>query len=190
MEIEELDAYLKKNLLARHYQRSKYVVKLLLTVAKTYALNEQHARLAGMLHLVSRQMKPEQMAEYVRAHEKKLVHRLPKEYQRVYHLTGPASAWFALETLDERSDDVFRAVRDHTFLYKNPSLLAQCLYAASILAAANQNDPRTAVLLRDFMAGKLDHVLRALSKRDIRSLEKTAARRLARITNPDMGDIS
>ncbi len=189
VELEELDAYIKTKLLPEHYERSQYVVKLLLMVANTYSLNENHARLAGLLHLVSRQMKTEEMISFVAECEDTLAQRLPQEYWTVFHLTGPASARFAYEVLDERSYDVYRALREHTFLYKDTTILAKCLYVASILAAADQNNPKTAVLLCDFMAGRLEMVLRTLSKRDVRSLQKTSTHRLARISNPDHGDI-
>lgn len=185
MDLDELAAYLGSKLSERHYNRSLSVANLMITVAAKYDLDPRQAELAGLLHLVSRHMTHEQMMSFVAARDKRLMNRLPKEYRLVYHLTGPASAWFALEELDERSDDVFRGIRDHTFLYKQPSCLAKCLHVASVLTAADQNDNRTAVLLCDFMSGNLDRVVRTLNKRDIRSLERTDIHRLARITNPD-----
>ncbi|MFZ6015848.1 MAG: hypothetical protein ACOYUZ_05885 [Patescibacteria group bacterium] len=180
-----MDAYLNKKLLSRHYQRTLYVVQLLSSVAKKYGLDERQAIMAGMLHLVSRQMRHDEMLSYVAKRDSRLLERLPEQYQQVYYLTGPASAWFALEELDERSDEVFRGIRDHTLLYRNPSQLAKCLHAATTITSADQNDPRTAVLMCDFMSGRLDRVLKELNRRDVRSLEKTDIRRLARITNPD-----
>ncbi|MDF1497209.1 MAG: hypothetical protein P1P90_04060 [Patescibacteria group bacterium] len=187
MELHQLDTYLKAKLSPKNYDRSTYTAQLMLSVANKFDFDPKLGQLAGTLHLVSRQMSYEAMVSYVEAHDRNLLKRIPKECLGIYHLTGPASAWFAFEVLDERSDDVFRGIRDHTFLYRDPSNLAKSLHIAGIIAAADQNDPRTAVLVCDFLSGRMEKVLKTLNGRDVRSLEKTGAnvRRLARITNPD-----
>jgi HD superfamily phosphohydrolase YqeK len=185
MESSKLDQYLKEKLQKKHYEQSLYAVQLMSNVAKIYGLNPRHAIISSLLHLVSRQMKPEQLLAYIAKHDAKLVERVPENHPVVYYLTGPASAWFTLEELDERSDEVYIGIRDHTFLFRNPSLLAQCLHVASIIAASDQNDPRTVVLVCDFMSGRLEVALNALKKRDVQTLRKTDTPPMIRITNPD-----
>jgi len=185
MEVKKLDQYLKERLCKDHYEQSLYAVQLMSHVTKIYDLDPRDAIMAALLHLVSRQMEPEQIVEYVARHNPKLVERVPEHHPVIYYLTGPASAWFAIEELDERSDDVYRGIREHTLLFEDPSPLAQCLHVASVLVASDQNNARTAVLMCDFMGGRLDVALNALKKRDVFTLRKTDSPPMTRISNPD-----
>jgi len=190
LDLEIAEAYIYTKLPEKYYIRSLDAANLMTMVANKYDLRPDQAKLAGLLHLVSRQMDNRTMIHYLGTRENKLMRRLPPEYKRTAYLTGPASAWFALEHLDQRSEDVFRGIREHTFLFKHPSPLGKCLFVATVLTRIERDDPRVAVLMRDFLSGKIDQVLTTLNRREICSLEKTDVRRLARITNPDMGDIS
>ncbi len=159
-------------------------------VAGKYGLDPSEAKLAGKLHLIARQLREREMIAYLNSREIRLMSRLPDEYKRTSYLTGPASAWLALEELDQRIDSLFRGIREHTLLFKKANALAQCLFISTVLIRMPNEDPRAAVLMREFLAGRGYKVLKALNKREIDTLEKTDIRRIARISNPDMGDAS
>lgn len=189
-EIARIDAYLKEKLPEKYRQRSDTVADLMVIVAGKYGLDPHEAKLAGKLHLIARQLQEREMVAYLNSREVRLMGRLPAEYKRKTYLTGPAGAWLALEELDQRMDSVFRGIREHTFLFKHASMLAQCLFISTVLIRMPNEDPRAAVLMREFLAGRGYKVLSALNKRELDTLDKTDIRRIARISNPDMGDSS
>lgn len=186
MDINLLDSYLKKRLLPRDYQRSQEVMELMGMAAGKYGLDPHIAKYAGLAHRISRQLTEEQLTRYLYEKEPDLMRRLPPEYHRKSYLTGPASAWMNLLELDERSDLIFCGLKEHTFLFKNPSILAKCLFLATVICRVTRDDIRAAVLMKKFLSGNMDAALNALNPREIVSLERTGkARRLARITNPN-----
>lgn len=189
-EIARIDLYLKEKLPEKYRARCDTVADLMVIIAGKYGLDPHEAKIAGKLHLIARQMKERELTAYLNVREVRLMSRLPQEYKRTSYLTGPASAWMALEELDQRMDSVFRGIREHTFLFKHATMLAQCLFISTVLIRMPNEDLRAAVLMREFLAGRGHKVLKALNKREIDTLEKTDIRRIARISNPDMGDIS
>ncbi len=189
-EIARIETYLKERLPEKYRERSHTVADLMVIVAGKYGLDPSEAKLAGKLHLIARQLREREMIAYLNSREIRLMSRLPDEYKRTSYLTGPASAWLALEELDQRIDSLFRGIREHTLLFKKANALAQCLFISTVLIRMPNEDPRAAVLMREFLAGRGYKVLKALNKREIDTLEKTDIRRIARISNPDMGDAS
>jgi len=188
VDIDFVQSYVFARLSERYYLRSVDTATLMTNVAEKYDLDPKQAQLAGMLHLVSRQLDLQDMIDLLNVYESKLMRRLPKIYWRASYLTAPASAWFARDHLGLTKDPVFHVVREHTALFKPMTKLGKCLFLASVLTKHEKDDPRAAVILQAFMAGQLDSILKELNKREIMSLEKTDARRQARITNPDFED--
>jgi len=190
LEIAKIDSYLKERLPEKYQQRSYAVADLMVIVAGKYGLNPYEAKLAGLLHLIARQLREKEMIAYLNSREIRLMSRLPAEYKRVSYLTGPASAWLALEELDQRLNSLFRGIREHTLLFKKTTMLAQCLFISTVLIDKPNEDIRAAVLMREFLAGRGYKVLRELNKREISTLNKTNIHRIARISNPDIDDVS
>jgi len=181
---ERLKKYLETHLSQIEFERSNKAMQFMVAIADKYQLDAEDARLSGLLHNVSRFMNGKQMAEYLQTREARLMKRLPKNYWHSDYLMGPASAWFAFEELDMRSEAVFSGIREHTYLFKNPSILAKCLYLSTVLVRIERDDQRAAVIARLCFLGRADEAIKALNQREIRSLDKTKIRRIARITNP------
>lgn len=190
MDINQLDSYLKARLSPQDYKRSQEVMELMGMAAGKYGIDPHTAKYAGLAHRISRQLTEDQLIGYLYEKEPDLMRRLPPEYHRKFYLTGPASAWMNLLELDERSDLVFCGLKEHTFLFNNPSLLGKCLFLATVICRVTRDDIRAAVLMQKFLSGNVQSALKALNPREVISLERTGnVRRLARITNPNIGEI-
>lgn len=181
----QIQLFLHTHLSEKEIAYTKEVHDMIRILQPIYGLDPDQAKIASLLHHAASHLTEEQMTKLLQRREKRLMDRLPESHWIRDLLIGPASAWIALEYLDVRDDATFSAIREHTMLFQHPSMLAKCLFIASILLQIEQDDSRGNFLAQQLFCGNIKTVLRVLNDREIRSLNRTGTfARLSRLSNP------
>lgn len=131
---EKIIIYLKKFLPRPRFIHSLAVMRMAGSIAEHYGKNKQHARLAGLLHDISRDLSIKTIIMLAKQYKSVLYNdRVLKMNPRLLH--GFASAVIARKKFNIKGADILHAVAYHTIACKNMSIFDKIIYLADLTAS-------------------------------------------------------
>lgn len=106
-------------------------------LAKKYGADEQKARLAGMLHDITKETIPSEQLQIIE-NSNIILNEVEKSSQKLWHAI--AGAAFVRDVMSIDDDDVFNAIRYHTSGRANMSLLEKVIFIADFTGAERDYD--------------------------------------------------
>lgn len=128
MEIQDIEKIVKQRLSERRYLHCLGVERRAEILAKRYGVDENKAKLAGMMHDIAKEMTTEEMLQYASKHAIP-VSEIEKEIPKVLH--GKIGASICKEEF-HLEEDIQKAVAYHTTGSPNMDLLAKIIYLADL----------------------------------------------------------
>ncbi|MBC8061106.1 MAG: bis(5'-nucleosyl)-tetraphosphatase (symmetrical) YqeK [Clostridiaceae bacterium] len=151
---KELEDYLKKNLTIKRYEHSLAVRDSAVLLAKKYKVDEDKARLAGLIHDCAKDLKDEEILNLARGQGFEISEVCYKSPQILHGLVGAIVAKDIFKVTD---DEILNAITYHTTGRGNMTSLEKIIYLADFIEP-NRNFPGVEVL-RDLAFKDLEKAL-------------------------------
>lgn len=132
MTVEDCKKIIRKRLGDYRYQHSVNVSKCAVDLAKRYGADPQKAKIAGILHDVTKETPyPEQLQMMERYGI--LLNDIEKQAPKLWHAISGAG--FLEHELGVEDEDLLNAVRNHTTARKGMTVLEKVIYIADFISA-------------------------------------------------------
>lgn len=129
MDYESVKYVISKRLSEKRYKHSLGVAEIAEKLARKYGEDEKTARMAGILHDVTKELSEKEQAELIKKYKIKL-DDVEKNEPKLHHaITAPVY----LKNCIRLPDNVVNAIRYHTTGRANMSLLEKIIYLADYI---------------------------------------------------------
>ena len=126
MDYESVKYVVSQRLSEKRYKHSLGVADTAAQLAKQYGEDEEVARIAGILHDITKELSDKEQADIIKKYKIKL-DDVEKNEPKLYHaITAP----FYLRSCVHVNDSIINAIRYHTTGRANMSLLEKIIYLA------------------------------------------------------------
>jgi predicted HD superfamily hydrolase involved in NAD metabolism len=151
---EKMDEYLKKNLKESRYNHSLQVRDSAIVLAKKYKVDENKARIAGIIHDCAKNLMDEEIISLVKSQNIQISEECFRNPQILHGLAG---AIIAKQVFKVKDEDILNAITYHTTGRKNMSSLEKIIYLADYIEPSR--DFPGVDVLRDMSLKNLDKAL-------------------------------
>ena len=127
---KEIEEYLKKNLKATRYKHSLGVRDSAVLLAKKYKVDQEKARLAGLIHDCAKNLKDEEILSLVKEQDLEICEVCFKSPQIMHGLAGAIVAKNVFNVIDE---EVLNAITYHTTGRKDMTALEKIIFLADFI---------------------------------------------------------
>jgi predicted HD superfamily hydrolase involved in NAD metabolism len=127
---KSIEEYLKKNLKASRYKHSLGVRDSAVALAQKYKVDEEKARLAGLIHDCAKNLKDEEILNLFREQDLEISEICFKAPQIMHGLAGAIIAKNIFKVIDE---EILNAITYHTTGRKNMTVLEKIIYLADFI---------------------------------------------------------
>ena len=127
---KDIEEYLKKNLKTSRYEHCLGVRDSAVLLARKYKVDENKARLAGLIHDCAKNLKDEEILDLVRKQDLEISEVCFKSPQIMHGLAGAIVAKNIFKVIDE---EVLNAITYHTTGRKNMTALEKIIYLADFI---------------------------------------------------------
>ena len=130
LSIEEMNLYLKENLVEKRYIHTLGVVKTAKELAEINGISEEKAEIAALAHDVAKNLSKEKMKEMMKENNI-TISELEENNSNLWHsIIAPIEAKAKLGIEDE---EILDSIRWHTTGKENMSVLAKIIYIADMI---------------------------------------------------------
>lgn len=130
LSIEEMNLYLKENLLEKRYIHVKGVVEMAKKLAKLNNISGEKAEIAALAHDVAKNMSKDKMKQII-TENNIVISQLEEKNSNLWHsIIAPIVAKDKLGIEDE---EILDSIRWHTTGKENMSVLAKIIYIADMI---------------------------------------------------------
>lgn len=136
MDYESVKYVVSQRLSEKRYKHSLGVADTAAQLAKQYGEDEEVARIAGILHDITKELSDKEQADIIKKYKIKL-DDVEKNEPKLYHaITAP----FYLRSCVHVNDSIINAIRYHTTGRANMSLLEKIIYLADYIEPGRNFD--------------------------------------------------
>ncbi len=129
-DIEEIRKYAKEHMSKKRYKHCLEVEKIAVELAKIYNIDEQKARVASILHDITKELSADIQLQLCEEFGIILDNVEIQEPKIIHPITG---AFFVKTRLKIEDEDILNAIRNHTTARKGMSLLEKIIYLADFV---------------------------------------------------------
>lgn len=130
LSIEEMNLYLKENLLEKRYIHVKGVVEMAKKLAKLNKVSEEKAEIAALAHDVAKNLSKDKMKEII-TENNIVISELEENNPNLWHsIIAPI---VAKEKLGIEDEEILDSIRWHTTGKENMSVLTKIIYIADMI---------------------------------------------------------
>ncbi|OOM82207.1 putative nicotinate-nucleotide adenylyltransferase [Clostridium puniceum] len=130
LSIEEIDLYLKENLMENRYIHTLGVAETAKKLAKINGISQEKAEIAGLAHDVAKNLSKDKMKEIMEENNIK-ISALEENNSNLWHsIIAPIEAKAKLGIEDE---EILDSIRWHTTGKENMSILTKIIYIADMI---------------------------------------------------------
>lgn len=154
IDFEYYDNLIKERLSEKRYIHSVNVSSAAVELCRRYGGDEEKARLAGILHDITKEMPLSQQYEYIEKYGESLSVLERNNFAVIHQKSG--AAYCALE-LGITDSEVLSAIRYHTTGRRDMALLEKIIYTADLISA--ERDYPDVAVMRGLAANNLDDAM-------------------------------
>jgi len=137
LSIEEINLYLKSNLLEKRYMHTLGVADTAKKLAKLNGVSEKKAEIAGLAHDVAKNLSIDAMREIIKENNVVISDVEEKNMNLWHSIVAPIEAKNKLGIDD---DEILDAIRWHTTGKENMSILTKIIYIADMIEPGRNFD--------------------------------------------------
>ncbi|MBN7572944.1 phosphohydrolase [Clostridium sp. 2-1] len=137
LSIEEMNLYLKSNLLEKRYMHTLGVADTAKRLAKLNGVSEKKAEIAGLVHDVAKNLSIDKMREMIKENNV-IISEIEEKNMNLWHsIVAPIEA---KDRLGIDDDEILDAIRWHTTGKEDMSTLTKIIYIADMIEPGRNFD--------------------------------------------------
>ena len=137
LSIEEINLYLKANLIEKRYTHTLGVADIAKKLAKLNGISEEKAQIAGLVHDVAKNLSKDRMKEIMEENNT-ILSNMEKNNENLWHsIIAPIEAKNKLGIEDE---EILDSIRWHTTGKEDMSILTKIIYIADMIEPSRNFD--------------------------------------------------